>query len=64
MALITDTIAMLDPADMLVDKQHLPVARTKLSANVTIWNVATDDLWCRDSGPVFLWSIRMVARQG
>jgi agmatine deiminase len=33
-------------------------AREMLDENVEIWNIATDDLWCRDAGPTFAKSAR------
>jgi len=29
-------------------------ARRKLAANVTLWDIPTEDLWCRDAGPIFV----------
>jgi agmatine deiminase len=51
---IANTIAGFEPVVMLMDKSFEPEARKKLSAQVEIWDIATDDLWCRDSGPVFV----------
>lgn len=51
---IANTISEFEPVVMLMDDRHEPSARSKLSDAVEIWNVATDDLWCRDSGPLFV----------
>lgn len=51
---IANTIAEFEPVVMLMDRRHETAARRKLSAAVEIWDIATDDLWCRDSGPLFV----------
>lgn len=51
---LANTIAEFEPVVMLMDRGYVSAARQYLSASVEIWNVATDDLWCRDSGPVFV----------
>lgn len=51
---VANTIAEFEPVVMLMDSLHKSSAETKLSSSVDIWNVSTDDLWCRDSGPVFV----------
>lgn len=53
-ALIANTIARHELVVMLVAKQHMAGARRLLSEAVTLWDIATDDLWCRDSGPTFV----------
>lgn len=56
-ARIANTIAEFEPVVMLADKADHSAARKQLSANVTLWDIPTDDLWARDAGPLF-------ARQG
>jgi len=51
---VANTIAEFEPVVMLMDEPHAPAARRKLSATVEVWDIPTDDLWCRDSGPVFV----------
>lgn len=51
---IANTIAAFEPVVMLMDRPHARAARRLLSAEVDIWDIPTDDLWCRDSGPVFV----------
>jgi len=51
---IANTIAAFEPVVMLMDRRFAQKARGKLSDAVEIWDIATDDLWCRDSGPVFV----------
>jgi agmatine deiminase len=53
-ALIANTVAKYEPVVMLMAKRDIPQARRLLSAAVDIWNIPTDDLWCRDSGPTFV----------
>ena len=53
-ALIANTIAKYEPVVMLVADAQATAARKALSANVELWNIPTDDLWCRDSGPTFV----------
>ncbi|MGI9352731.1 MAG: agmatine deiminase family protein [Rhizobiaceae bacterium] len=51
---IANTISEFEPVVMLMDNMHIGKARKKLGVGVEIWNIPTDDLWCRDSGPVFV----------
>ncbi|MGL4541170.1 MAG: agmatine deiminase family protein, partial [Polymorphobacter sp.] len=53
-ALIANTISRFEPVVMLVGARHAAAARAQLGAGVAIWDIATDDLWCRDSGPTFV----------
>jgi agmatine deiminase len=53
-ARIANTISEFEPVVMLMDASHEKAARRFLSARVAIWDIATDDLWCRDSGPAFV----------
>ncbi len=52
-ARIANTIADFEPVTMLAAAKHHARIRQRLSANVTLWDIPTDDLWCRDSGPIF-----------
>ncbi|GAB5462098.1 agmatine deiminase family protein [Hoeflea alexandrii] len=51
---IANTIAEFEPVVMLMDASHAKRARQRLSNDVEIWDIPTDDLWCRDSGPLFV----------
>ncbi|MCF6320242.1 MAG: agmatine deiminase family protein [Rhizobiaceae bacterium] len=51
---IANTIVEFEPVVMLMDAGFEKSARRKLNSNIEIWNIATDDLWCRDSGPIFV----------
>lgn len=53
-ALIANSISQFEPVIMLADKAYHASTRKLLSHKVELWDIATDDLWCRDSGPVFL----------
>lgn len=53
-ALIANTISKYEPVAMMVDDRSAPAARAQLGRGVEIWNIPTDDLWCRDSGPTFV----------
>ena len=53
-AKIANTIADFEPVVMLMAKEHEASARKFLSASVEVWDIATDDLWCRDSGAHFI----------
>lgn len=52
-ARIANTISEFEPVIMLADKAYHQGARRYLSSAVELWDVPTDDLWCRDSGPLF-----------
>ncbi len=51
---IANTISQFESVIMLIDARYKMNATRKLSSAVEIWDVPTDDLWCRDSGPVFV----------
>ncbi|MEX3008568.1 agmatine/peptidylarginine deiminase [Hoeflea sp. TYP-13] len=51
---IANTISEFEPVAMLMDPAHERQARKLLDRRIEIWPVATDDLWCRDSGPIFV----------
>ncbi len=51
-ALIANTIADFEPLILLADRAHHAQIRRQVGANVTLWDMATQDLWCRDSGPL------------
>ncbi len=53
-ALIANTISRHEPVVMLAARAHHAAARKQLSGGVALWDVPTDDLWCRDSGPTFV----------
>lgn len=51
---IANTIASFEPVIMLAPPQAVANARSRLSRSVEVWDIPTDDLWARDSGPVFV----------
>ncbi|NBN79840.1 agmatine deiminase family protein [Microvirga tunisiensis] len=50
---IANAISAHEPVWMLADASLHGSARKLLSARVTLWDIPTEDLWCRDSGPLF-----------
>ena len=50
---IANTIAEFEPVIMLVAQSHQAKAKKLLSSKIELWNIPTEDLWCRDSGPLF-----------
>ena len=48
---IANAIVAFEPVTMLTT--NLQEARRLLSAAVDLWDLPTDDLWCRDAGPLF-----------
>ncbi len=53
-ARIANTIAGYEPLVMLAGPGDMAAARALLSEDVELWDIPTDDLWCRDSGPTFV----------
>jgi agmatine deiminase len=53
-ALIANAIAKFEPVVLLARPDQIESAKNDVKANVEIWPIATQDLWCRDSGPTFV----------
>ncbi len=53
-ALIANQISQFEPVVMLASGAAAKAARAQLGRAVEIWDIPTDDLWCRDSGPTFV----------
>ncbi|HMT44431.1 MAG TPA: agmatine deiminase family protein [Chakrabartia sp.] len=53
-ALIANTISRHEPVALMCAPQYKSAVRAKVSDAVEIWDIPTDDLWCRDSGPTFV----------
>ncbi len=51
---IANTIAAFEPVVMLAAAAHHRAIRKLVSEQVELWDIPTDDLWCRDSGPSFV----------
>ena len=50
---IANTIVEFEPVVMLAAPEDRSRARKRLSGKVEIWDIPTEDLWARDSGPLF-----------
>ncbi|MEM9754523.1 MAG: agmatine deiminase family protein [Pseudomonadota bacterium] len=50
---IANTLAAFEPVAMLADASLHDGARRRLSDAVELWDIPTEDLWCRDAGPIF-----------
>ncbi|AXT25756.1 agmatine deiminase family protein [Ruegeria sp. AD91A] len=50
---IANTISAFEPVIMLAGSEYHADISKQLSAAIEIWDVPTEDLWCRDAGPVF-----------
>lgn len=53
-ARVANSIGEFEPVAMLVSGAAAGPARRMLGAAVELWDIPTDDLWCRDSGPTFV----------
>ncbi|MEQ1498238.1 MAG: agmatine deiminase family protein [Novosphingobium sp.] len=53
-AKLANTISRHEPVVMLADARNGKLARKLLGPAIEIWDIPTDDLWCRDSGPTFV----------
>lgn len=51
---IANAVAEHEPVVMLSDRAQRDGNKAKLAGAVELWDVPTDDLWCRDSGPTFV----------
>lgn len=54
LARIANTIVQYEPVNMLVSKNNLALAKKKCDARIQFFIKETDDLWLRDTGPVFV----------
>jgi agmatine deiminase len=51
---IASTIAEFEPVVLLAAAEHHKAIRNLVSGQVELWDIPTDDLWARDSGPSFV----------
>lgn len=51
---IANTVSDFEEVVLLCAAEHHAYLRPDLSDNVVLWDVPTDDLWARDSGPLFV----------
>ncbi len=54
LATIAQTIARFEPVSMLAGKAEIPLARKLMGSKVELVEALLDDLWMRDTGPVFV----------
>ncbi|MEP2979159.1 MAG: agmatine deiminase family protein [Lentilitoribacter sp.] len=50
---IANAISEFEPVILLMGAEYKARAQKLLSSNVEIWDIPTEDLWARDSGPLF-----------
>jgi agmatine deiminase len=53
-AQIAKTISEFEQVTVLASAESRSEAQAKLGDGIEIWDIPTDDLWCRDSGPTFV----------
>jgi agmatine deiminase len=51
---IASTIAEFEPVVLMAAAEHNKAIKNLVSGQVELWDIPTDDLWCRDSGPSFV----------
>lgn len=51
---IASNIAEFEPVVMLAAAEHHKAIKQRVSGAVELWDIPTDDLWARDSGPSFV----------
>lgn len=51
---IANAISEYEPVAMLAAPGARGLNRARFSGGVEFWDIPTDDLWCRDSGPTFV----------
>lgn len=51
---IANAISEHEPVAMLAAPGARGLNRARFSSGVEVWDIPTDDLWCRDSGPTFV----------
>ena len=49
---VANAIAGFEPVVLMADAEHHERIRRLVSEDVTLWDIPTEDLWCRDSGPI------------
>ena len=50
---IANTIVEFEPVTMLAHPDDQVRARRRLSQEIELWDIPTEDLWARDAGPLF-----------
>ena len=51
---IASTIAEFEPVVLMAAAAHHKAIKKLVSGQFELWDIPTDDLWCRDSGPSFV----------
>lgn len=51
---IAQAIVRFEPLVMLARPSQVAAVQQRLGAQIEVWPIATDDLWCRDAGPTFV----------
>ena len=51
---IARAISRFEPVVVLGGEIHHEAARAALADGIELWPIATEDLWCRDTGPTFV----------
>ncbi len=51
---IANAVSEFEPVTMMAAQEHHPRIRRKVSDAVELWDIPTEDLWCRDAGPIFV----------
>ena len=51
---VANAISEFEPVTMLAAQSDHAGAKKKLSGVVELWDIPTEDLWCRDAGPLFV----------
>ena len=51
---IANAISLYEPVALIAAPGAIGLNRARLSGQVDVWDIPTDDLWCRDSGPTFV----------
>ena len=52
--MIAKSISRFEPVAVLASAEQSEAAAKSLGSDIAIWNIPTDDLWCRDAGPTFV----------
>lgn len=51
---VANAIAAFEPVVLLAAAGHHAAARKRLASDVTLWDIPTEVLWARDSGPIVM----------
>lgn len=53
-ALIARSISKFEPVIILAPVEQSEAATKAAGSDIAVWDIPTDDLWCRDAGPTFV----------